>query len=89
MVICKECGKKLGILEGYHHPTMGKNCHLCSLCFDQVSESVAKWGEFVLSNSFNMRTSENNSCINWKKLIPSFVKIWNTIENVWVKKEYL
>jgi hypothetical protein len=44
---CVECGKKLGIIEGYHHPTMGKDYQLCSNCFDNVSESVEKWSEFI------------------------------------------
>lgn len=89
MVKCKECGKKLGILEGYRHPTLGKDYHLCSPCFDQVSESVAKWGEFVLSNSFNIKTSEKSSSINWEKMIAMFSKIWNKKEIVWIEKKYL
>ncbi|OGS40389.1 MAG: hypothetical protein A3K77_02060 [Euryarchaeota archaeon RBG_13_31_8] len=44
---CMECGKKLGIIEGYNHPTMGKDYLLCSNCFDTVSISVGKWSEFI------------------------------------------
>jgi len=44
---CVECGKKLGIIEGYCHPTMGKDYLLCSTCFDTVSESVERYKEFV------------------------------------------
>ena len=44
---CIECGKKLGIIEGYHHPTMGKSNLLCSNCFDTVSASVEKWSVFI------------------------------------------
>ena len=55
---CEECGKKLGMLEGYRHPTMGKKHLLCSPCFDQVSDSVARWGEFVRNNSFNMNAKQ-------------------------------
>ena len=44
-----ECGKKLGILGGYHHPTMRKKYLLCSNCFDTVSKSVEKWGNFISS----------------------------------------
>ena len=50
---CNECGKKLGILKGYHHPTLGKKYYLCNKCWDHVSDSVEKWKEFVISNSFN------------------------------------
>jgi hypothetical protein len=56
---CKECGKKLGIFGGYIHPTLGKNYLLCNRCFDQVSDSVEKWKEFVLSNSFNNNASKS------------------------------
>ncbi len=58
---CEECGKKLGIFEGYQHPTLGKKHLLCSPCFDQVSESVEKWKEFVLSSSFNINNLEKNA----------------------------
>lgn len=42
---CKECGKTLGIFEGYRHPIMGKDSLLCNDCFDSVYESVVKWRE--------------------------------------------
>ena len=86
---CSECGKKLGILEGYRHPTMGKHHHLCSPCFDYISESVAAWGEFVRSHSFNLNHSEKNTNIAVKKIIPPFVKQWNAKKSGWAKKEYL
>jgi hypothetical protein len=44
---CVECQKKLGIIEGYRHPTMGQDYLLCSSCFDTVFESVEKYREFV------------------------------------------
>ena len=44
---CVDCGKKLGIIEGYRHPVKGKDFLLCSKCFDTVSESVEKWSEFI------------------------------------------
>jgi hypothetical protein len=84
---CEECGKNLGFLEGYRHPTLGKKHHLCGPCFNQVSESVARWGEFVLANSFNLKTSEKRLNVNWKKF-PSFSRIWNKKENVLAEKNY-
>jgi hypothetical protein len=45
---CVECGKKLGIIESYRHPTMGRDNLLCSDCFDTVSISVEKWSKFIL-----------------------------------------
>ena len=50
---CKECGKHLGIIEGYRHPTLGEEYLLCHECFLNVMASVERWGRFVLWNSFN------------------------------------
>ena len=71
---CEECGKTLGIYKGYRHPTMGKKHLLCSPCFDQVSESVARWGEFVLANCFNMKASKNDTQLYWKKIRTDLVQ---------------
>lgn len=48
MVNCVECGRKLGFLKGYRHPTMGRKYLLCNNCFDNVDESVTQWREFLL-----------------------------------------
>lgn len=40
MNVCVECGKQLGFLEGYSHPTLGKKSLVCSPCFDKVQQSV-------------------------------------------------
>lgn len=50
---CVNCGKKLNVLEGFHHPTLGKDVLLCGECFDMVWDSEARWGRFVIWNSFN------------------------------------
>ena len=89
MVECEECGKTLGIFEGYRHPVMGKNHQLCSVCFDQVNESVARWKEFVLSNSFNNGTSKKNLALKWKNIAPSFGQPRNIIENVRAETDIL
>jgi hypothetical protein len=72
---CEECGKKLSVLEGYQHPTLGRKHLLCSHCFDRVSDSVEQWREFVLSNSFNMEKSNSKSQVNLKKIKANFTKI--------------
>ena len=72
MTNCEECGKKLGIFEGYQHPTMGKKHLVCSPCFEHVEESVAKWREFVVNNSFNVNTSERTKQVSWKEKMPDF-----------------
>lgn len=88
MMECEECGKKLGIMEGYCHPTIGKKHHLCSPCFDQVSESVAKWKDFVLENSFNNNQLKMNFEQVWKKVIPNSTKIKNLFDGIVVEKEF-
>lgn len=79
MINCEECGKKLGVFEGYRHPTLGKKHLLCSPCFDQASESVKRWGEFVLSNSFIIESSNNGLKPDWKKIATSFNQIQKNI----------
>ena len=66
MVDCDECGKKLGMFHGYHHPTMGKKHTLCSNCYDQVNESVVQWRNVVTSYTgfFDKKTIEKNSHFN-------------------------
>ncbi len=63
MKACVECGKTLGIMEGYRHPTMGKNNLVCSHCFDTVFESVEKYREFITPyvDFFNKKSSITNS----------------------------
>jgi hypothetical protein len=60
---CVECRKNLGILEGYRHPTMGKDTLLCSNCFDTVFESVEKYRKFIMPyiGFFNKESSTTNS----------------------------
>ena len=79
---CEECGKTLGIFEGYQHPTLGKKHLVCSPCFDQVEESVAKWREFVVANSFNMNASERTSQVSWKDRIPDFAQRMNIPQRI-------
>ena len=87
MVSCEECGKKLGIFEGYSHPTMGKKHHLCSPCFDQVSYSVSKWREFVTSNAFNVNAASNQ--MDWKKFAANFTQMHNIFDHLLPDKELL
>ena len=60
---CVECGKNLGIMEGYRHPTMGKDNLLCSKCFHTVFESIEKYREFITPyvGFFDKKSSTTNS----------------------------
>ena len=89
MKTCEECSKKLGVFEGYRHPTMGKKHLLCSPCFDQISESVARWGEFVRTNTFNMNVPGNNSQLKWKEMIANFNQTRNILDQPWAEKEVI
>jgi hypothetical protein len=79
---CEECGKKLGLFEGYQHPTLGKKHLVCNPCFEQVEESVAKWREFVIANSPNVNTPNNESQLNQKKLKLILTKVRKLSNNV-------
>ena len=59
MKYCSECNKKLGFMQGYVHPTMGRHNLLCSNCYDQLSTSVQKWTNFVKRNSFDIAKKSN------------------------------
>ena len=87
MATCEECHKKLAFLECYRHPTLGKSYVLCSSCFDQVSESVAEWGQFVLSNSFNMNTPQSTIHVNWEKVVTAFTQMYHIFDNLWEEKD--
>ena len=50
MADCEECGKNLGIFEGYRHPTLGKKHLVCWDCHEQVEESVAVWRQFIVDH---------------------------------------
>lgn len=87
MKICVECGKELRILEGYQHPTFGKKSIVCSQCFNKVSESVARWRKFVLSNNFNNVSSRGAIKFDWKKIIPNITKIQDKSNSKMAVKE--
>lgn len=73
---CMECGKNLGIFEGYRHPTMGKDYLLCGNCFDTISISVDKWSNFIVPyvEFFNKESSKIDDIQNIRKFITKNVK---------------
>jgi len=87
MTICRECNKKLGITEGFRHPTLGKKHLLCSPCYDRVSESVENWSNFVLSNAFIRESSNNGTKINWEKIALNFNHIQKKNPNIFDSKK--
>ena len=87
MIDCEECGKNLGILEGYHHPTLGKKHLLCITCFDTVSVSVDNCKTFVNANSFNNAYSKLGLKIDLKKIFTNFSKKYGNYIKVSMGKE--
>jgi len=84
-----ECGKKLGPIEGYRHPTMGKDHLLCGSCFDTVSESVQKWSKAVLPyvNFLNNKSSTSHDTQSFGGSISKNIKkTQDKINNAWLRK---
>lgn len=86
MVRCEECGKKLGFWEGYRHPAMGKKHLVCWPCFERVEESVDRWREFLMANSFNKASSNSSLQSNWKNRLTDFIQIKKMVGNTGAKK---
>jgi len=88
MVECEECGMKLGILHGYCHPVLGKKYLVCGKCFNNVDESMEKWREFCLSNSFNAVSSKIDIQEAWNKRISNDLQLQKWFSNLWIKIRY-
>jgi hypothetical protein len=75
MVNCMECGRKLGFVEGYRHPTMGKQYLLCSDCYDSVCESLEQWRGFVspYDNFFKNKTPNNGHRFDFFRILKHVV----------------
>ncbi len=87
---CVECGKKLGIIEGYRHPTLGKEYLLCSTCFDTVTVSVDKWRAAVSSYAgfFHTETVARNDLQKIENRISKQMrKTQNKAVNEWSHKD--
>jgi hypothetical protein len=86
---CVECQKKLGIIEGYRHPAIGKDYLLCSNCFDTVFESVEKYMEFV-SPYIGFLNNETSTVDDLQKIgeniTKNIKKIQNKVSKLWSHK---
>jgi len=87
MVNCKECKKKLSILEGYRHPALGTKFLVCGLCYDKVNRNMERWSTFCLSDSFTIESSKISIEEAWNKNISRdpplqewFHNLWDTLE---------
>ena len=88
---CMECGKKLGIIEGYRHPTKGKDHLICSNCFDTVSASIENYREFISPyiGFFNKETSAIEDIQKIEENITKNIKnMQNRLSKLWAHKTY-
>jgi hypothetical protein len=60
MLKCAECSEKIGLLQGYNHPTLGKRYILCDSCYLKISGSLEKWKNFIIVNSFKKNLEKNH-----------------------------
>ena len=88
MVDCEECGKKLSILQGYRHPSLGTRFLVCGKCFDKVNKDMERWSAFCLSDSFKVESSKIDIQEAWNKNISNdpllqkwFNTLWNKLES--------
>ncbi len=51
-VKCSECGKKLGIFEGYHHPKIEKRWLFCKSCYNKIDEKNINKKSFIRANKW-------------------------------------
>lgn len=88
MADCEECRKKLGILEGYRHPALGKRFMVCGKCFTKVDKDMARWSRFCLSDSFNSESSIIDIQKAWNTDIAYDRPLQKWFNNLWVKIDY-
>src|SRR4030042_4474537 len=86
---CIECGKNLGIIEGYRHPTIGRDYLLCRNCFDTIFESIEKYREFIAPyiGYFNKEKSKINDIQKiGDNITKNIKKMQNRVNNLWLQK---
>jgi hypothetical protein len=85
MTNCEECKNKLGILEGYYHPALGKRFLVCGKCFVKVDESMQRWSKFCLSDSFDAESSKIEIEDAWNNSISNNLPLQKWFRNLWIK----
>ena len=85
MVDCEECGKKLGILKGYHHPVLGNRVLICGNCYTTVEGDMVEWSKFCRSDSFNKESSKSDIQEAWNKHLLNNPPLQKWFNNLWMK----
>jgi len=87
MVHCEECRKKLGILQGYKHPALGKRFPVCRNCFNIVSGNMEKWSKFCLSDPYNAESHKIYIRKEWNKNLSNDIPMQKWFKDLWIKIE--
>ena len=85
MVECEECDKKLGILQGYQHPALGKKFLVCGKCFNKIDSDMGRWNKFCLSDSFNIESTKIDIHEAWNKNISNDPLLQKWFNALWIK----
>ena len=85
MIKCEECSKKLGIIQGYRHPALGKRFLVCGNCFNKVNNSMEKWRVFCRSDLFNAESSKIDIQESWNKSLSNDLQLQKWFRNLWIK----
>jgi hypothetical protein len=85
MTNCEECNNKLGILEGYHHPALGKKFFVCNECFSKVDERMQRWSKFCLSDSFNAESQKIDIEDAWNNSMQNDLPLQKWFSSLWIK----
>jgi len=85
MVNCEECDNKLGILQGYHHPALGKRFLVCGKCFNKIDADMKRWNMFCLSESFDTESAKIDIQEAWNKNISNDLPLQKWFDALWIK----
>jgi uncharacterized protein (DUF1810 family) len=85
MVKCEEYGKKLDILQRYHHPILGTRFLLCGKCFNKVNGDMERWSVFCRSDLFNKGSAMVDIQNAWNTNISDDHALQNWFNKLWIK----
>ena len=87
MVKCEECGKKLGMLQRYHHPILGTRFLVCGECFNKVNWDIERWSMFCRSDLFPKESTRADIQNAWNNHISDDRALQNWFNKLWIKMD--
>ncbi len=85
MINCEECGNKIGILQGYRHPALGKRFLVCQKCFKKIDEDMERWSTFCFSDTYTTKLSKIDVQEAWHKNLSNNPPLQLWFSNLWIK----